>query len=69
MTLVVFRDRYVQCCLCTDRGHPTGAVLGYVIDMPVTVHVKVVDIPVVTQRLFLWVQVVADHSVSPVAVR
>ena len=23
------------CCLCTDRGDPTGAVLGYVIDMPV----------------------------------
>ena len=27
---VVFRDRYVQCCLCTDRGDPTGAVLGQV---------------------------------------
>ena len=35
-----------------DRGDPTGAVLGYVIDMPVVVHVKVVDITVVAQRPF-----------------
>ena len=38
------------------RGDPTGAVLGYVIDMPVIVYVKEVDIPVVTQRLFPLVQ-------------
>ena len=63
---VVFRDRYVQCCLCTDRGDPTGAVLGYVIDMPAIVHVKVVDITVVAQRPFPLVP--ADHWDSPVAV-
>ena len=42
LTCPLFWDRYVQCCLCTDRGDPTGAVLGNVIDMPVVVHVKVV---------------------------
>ena len=47
---VVFRDRHVQCCLCADRGDPTGAVLGYVDGVPVVVHVKVVDITVVAQR-------------------
>ena len=32
------RDRYVQCCLCTDRGDSPGAVLGYVDDVPVVVQ-------------------------------
>ena len=51
------RDRYVQCCLCADREDPTGAgaVLGYVIEMPVVLHVKVV-ITVVAQRPFPLVQ-------------
>ena len=40
------------------RGDPTGAVLGYVIDMPEVVHVKVVDITVVAQRPFPLVQTV-----------
>ena len=39
--------------LFSGRDDPTGAVLGYVIDMPVVVHVKVVDITVVAQWPFL----------------
>ena len=38
--------------LFSGRVDPTGAVLGYVLAMPVIVHVKVVDITVVAQRLF-----------------
>ena len=46
--------RSILVLLFSGRGGPTVAVLGYVIDMPVIVHVKVVDIPFVAQRLFLW---------------
>ena len=42
--------------LAPARGDPTGAVLGCGIDMPVVVHVKVVDITVVAQRPFPLVQ-------------
>ena len=38
--------------LFPDREDPTGAFLGYVRGMSVIVHVKVVDIPFVVQRLF-----------------
>ena len=38
--------------------------LGW-IDMPVIVHVKVVDIPVVTQRLFPMVQFILQTIVIP----
>ena len=44
--------RTVQTVPGPARGDPTGAVLGCVIDMPVVVHVKVVDITVVAQRPF-----------------
>ena len=37
------------------RVDPTGAVLGYVLDMPVIVHVKLVVIPVVAQMQILMV--------------
>ena len=36
----------------SGREDPTGVVLGYVLDMPVIVHDKVVDIPFMAQRLF-----------------
>ena len=48
---VCYRDRYAQC----QTVH-----IGLVIDMPVVVHVKVVDITVVSQRPFPFVQP-ADH--------
>ena len=47
-------SEYVQCCLCADRGDSTGAVLGCVIDMPVVVHVKVVDITSWRRGCFPW---------------
>ena len=50
------QERTVQTVPGPARGGPTGAVLGYVIDMPVVVHVKVVDIPFVAQRQIPLVQ-------------
>ena len=44
--------RSILVLLFSGREDPTGAVLDYVFDMPVIVHVKVVDITVVAQRLF-----------------
>ena len=44
--------RSILVLLCSGCEDPTGAVLGCVIDMLVIMHVKVVDIPFVAQRLF-----------------
>ena len=61
----VLIDRVVDIADMLQRQVLTvpNCALGLVIDMPVIVHVKVVDIPVVTQRLFPTVQFILQTTV------
>ena len=63
----VLIDRVVDIADMLQRQVLTvpNCALGLVIDMPVIVHVKVVDIPVVTQRLFPTVQFILQTTVIP----
>ena len=65
----VIRQSGGQCRCATETGTHSVVLcfLGLVIDMPVVVHVKVVDNTVVAQRPFPFVQPSRPKS-SPVAV-
>ena len=52
-----FLDRVVDIAVCSETGtHSVKLCIIDWIDMPVVVHVKVVDYPVMAQSLFLLVQ-------------